>query len=775
MEDFSEKIKHIKLEDKAKLCVGRNYWQTSDIREIGLPSLFMADGPSGLRKQEAAGGGSGANQGMKASVCFPCGAAVASSWDKALLKSVGGSLGRKAAFENVDILLAPSMNIKRTPLCGRNFEYYSEDPYLCGELAAAFIEGVQEHQVAACPKHFALNNQETKRKAIDAVIGERELREIYLRGFELAVRKGKPWCIMSSYNRINGEFPAQNHHILKEILREEWGFDGVVISDWGAIDQIVPSLQESFSLQMPGDGGYSAAKITAAVRKGELKEEKLNEAAIRLLRLADRTGNHRKAEAITEEELHQKAYEAAAESMVLLKNRDNVLPLKKDDRLLVVGDMAVNPRYQVGGGSAAVSGWQVDRPLDCIRRLSPHTDYARGYTPDSYAGAADREDLLKEAMEKAAEADKVVVFAGLPNSYESEGYDRRKLDIPENQSRLIRRLSQCNKNIIIVLANGAPVSMPWLGQVKAVLESYLGGEAMGRAVAELLFGVKNPSGKLTETFPVRLEDTPAYLSFPGENNVAPYREGIFVGYRYYEKKKLKPLFPFGHGLSYTEFEYSDINLSASRLPEGDMLEISFQLKNTGDCFGKEVVQLYIGKKDSRVIRPAKELKAFEKIGLEPGEAKPVRFTLEKKDFAYYNGAVGAWITEPGSYQIFIGSSSRDILLKARVEVESADRVLLPITRNTAFGDIFDIPELNEIFMPFFDTLVANIPLEFNLGDKDGQLAKAMLRGMTFSSIASYEGEAAGDEIIGEIIAKLNERLDSLSGETRRNGRMRQDG
>jgi beta-glucosidase len=760
MHDNRKVLEQISLEDKAKLCVGKNYWQTYDIEKINLPSMFMSDGPSGLRKQEIKQSDKTENQESKSAVCFPSGAALASSWDKEVLHMVGSSLGKKAASEEVDILLAPSMNIKRTPLCGRNFEYYSEDPFLTGELAASFIEGVQEHKVAACPKHFAVNNQETKRKAINVIIGERELREIYLSGFERAIKKGNTWCIMSSYNKINGSFPAQNHHILQNILRDEWKFDGVVISDWGAIDHIVPSIAESFNLQMPGDGGYSATKIVQAVEYGQLNEAKLDEAVLRMIELSKRTVEQRIAEAVTDEELHEAAYLAAVESMVLLKNENQILPLKKEDKVLVIGLMAVNPRFQVGGGSAAVTSYQIDQPLEYIRRINPEADYAKGYSeePEAY-------DLLEEAVRKASMAEKIIVFAGLPVAYESEGYDRQKLDMPENQVHLIKRLSECNENIIVVLANGSPVSMPWLPKVKAVLECYLGGEAIGRAVADLLYGIKNPSGKLAETFPVRLEDTPAFLSFPGENNIAEYREGIFVGYRYYEKKKIKPLFPFGHGLSYTKFQYAELSFNRERVSLPGSLEVSVTVKNVGDHYGKEVVQLYIGKQDSKVIRPVKELKGFEKIGLQPGEADTVRFELNQRDFSYYNPAAGRWVAEAGNYEIMIGSSSEDIYRSIQIEVISKDRVLLPVTRNTAFGDVFDIPELNEIFMPFFDELVANIPLEFNLGDKDGQLAKAMLRGMTFSSISSYEGEALKDEVIETIINRLNEKLDILSMET----------
>ncbi len=757
MDTVNKKMQQINLEDKAKLCVGKNYWQTYEIEAIDLPSMYMSDGPSGLRKQDSKNNADEEKQSSKPTVCFPSGSTLACSWDRELLFKVGSSLGRKAASEDVDILLAPSMNIKRTPLCGRNFEYYTEDPYLNGELAAAFIEGVQTHKVAACPKHFAVNNQETKRKAINVIIGERELREIYLSGFERAIKKANPWCLMSSYNKINGDFPAQNHHILQEILREEWSYDGVVISDWGAIDQIVSSIAESFNIQMPGNNGYSAKMIVEAVKNMELPEEKLDEAVRRIMQLAEKTVKKREKVIVSDEELHQDAYEAAIESLVLLKNKDFILPLKKEDRILVVGAMAASPRYQVSGGSAAVQSYQVDQPLDSFYRFLSKVDFLEGYSDQKEL----EEEEFEQIAEKATKVDKVVIFAGLPASYESEGFDRQKLDIPDTQVRLIHKISQYNKNIIVVLANGSAVTMPWLSKAKAVLESYLGGEAIGRAVVDLLYGVKNPSGKLAETFPVTLEDTPAYLSFPGENNVAEYKEGIFIGYRYYEKKKIKPLFPFGHGLSYTKFKYTDIRVSKAEIQDSDTLEVSITVKNVGECFGKEVIQLYIGKTASTIMRPVKELKAFEKIGLDPQESKTVSFKLNKSDFSYYNTAVHDWIAETGQYEVFIGSSSSDIRKKAIVTLSSRDRVLLPITRNTAFGDVFDIPELSDLFLPFFNEVVANIPLEFNLGDKDGQLAKAMLRGMTFSSIASYVGEALRDEIIEYILKQLNSKLEKL--------------
>ena len=743
-------VKALNVEQKAALCVGSNFWMTRAIPEAGFPALFLCDGPHGLRKQDVAHSDHLGLNESAVSVCYPTGAAAACSWDTELLRFMGEMLGREAAQSGVDVLLGPAINIKRSPLCGRNFEYYSEDPYLAGELAAAFVQGVQRNGVAACPKHFAANNQETRRKAVDAVMDERTLREIYLAPFEAAVRQGGAWAVMSSYNKVNGAYPAQNPHLVKEILRGEWGFRGVLVTDWGAMDQIVPSLQAGLTLQMPGSDGSAAEKLVRAVRAGELEEAELDRAAGELAYLAGRTRRAQRPQA-DPETCHAAALRVALGSMVLLKNQGGLLPLKKGVRLAVVGQMAAEPRYQ-GAGSSHVNPYRLTSALEELKKEWPELTYAPGYEGESMSAAQ-----LEEARQAAAGAGATLLFVGLPASYEAETYDREALDLPPAHDRLVRELARATPNLAVVLCGGAAVRMPWRRAPRAILEAYLGGEAGGEAVAALVAGHANPSGKLAETFPRRLEHTPAYLNWPGEGDRAEYREGVFVGYRYYEKKKLRPAFPFGHGLSYTRFSYSGLALSARQLEEGGELTVRCTVQNTGTMAGAEVVQLYVENPPGPRARPLKELRGFQKLYLAPGEKACAEFRLGRRAFSYYEPELRDWYAPQGDYGILVGASSANIRLRGRVQCTAVRRVRRPVGRNTLLGDILARPELEQALLPTYKAIRPYLPFGLDRMDlAQDRMARSLLENMTLNSLAGYVGRALDDAVLQELIARLNE-------------------
>lgn len=683
-------ISQMTTEEKASLCSGLNMWQTKAVERVGIPSIVMTDGPHGLRKQ--ANPGDMSSKSVPAT-CFPSGAALASSWDRDLIQEVGRALGEECQTEDVQIILGPAVNIKRSPLCGRNFEYFSEDPFLASEMGAHHVMGVQEQGVGTSVKHFAANNQETLRNSINTMVDERTLHEIYLRAFEGPITKGDAWTVMCAYNLVNGEFCSENEYLLTEVLKERWGHSGFVMTDWGAINERVKGLQAGLELEMPYSGPDRDQMIVDAVKSGELDEAVLDQAVERLLNVIFRTYDARK-EGFTydRQEHHALARRTAAECMVLLKNADHLLPLDPKQSVAVIGAFATNPRYQ-GGGSSHISPTQMDVALDAIREAAQgEVGYAQGYQLKE--DVVD-EALIAEAVQLAAGKDAAIIFAGLPDSFESEGFDRTHLDMPTSHGELIRRVAEVQPNTIIVLSNGAPVVMPWLGSVKAVLEGYLAGQAGGGAVADILFGKVNPSGKLAETFPASLKQTPAYLNFPGGRNEVNYAEGLFVGYRYYEAKEEQPLFPFGYGLSYTSFAYENISLSKEVMKDSDTIEVLVTVRNTGDRAGKEIVQLYVQSLDSSVIRPVKELKGFEKVELQAGESKEIRFTLDKRSFAYFNTDIHDWFAETGSYDIVVGSSSADTPLRATIKVISTAIPFRQVTRNTKFYELLAIPETAE--------------------------------------------------------------------------------
>ncbi|MBP5331410.1 MAG: glycoside hydrolase family 3 C-terminal domain-containing protein [Lachnospiraceae bacterium] len=686
--EIKEIIKNLTLEEKSKLVGGADAWNTVAVERVGIPAVRVSDGPHGLRKtiDDASLGINGTVQ----AVCFPSGAGLASSFNRDMMEHLGGVLGRECKAENVNVILGPAINIKRSPLCGRNFEYMSEDPYLAGQMASAYVKGVQAEGVGVSLKHFAANNQEKRRMTVSAVIDERTLREIYLSAFEEVVRSAKPDTLMCSYNKINGVYSSENNWLLNEVLRNEWGFDGLVMSDWGAVNNRPMGVETGLDLEMPSSAGINAKKVEEAVIEGKLDEKYLDIAVEHVLKLVDKYTGF--AANVTEENIikyapraveeeardaaykpeeeskpakesfdrvedHKEARKIARECMVLLKN-EGALPLDKSKQILFVGEFAKKPRIQ-GGGSSHINCTRIISALEAASTRHTKVMYSKGFS--STEDVID-EKLAADAKEKAAVADAVVIFAGLPDSFESEGYDRKHMRLPQCQNRLIREIADVQPNTVVVLHNGSPVSMPWISNVNAVLEAYLGGEASGEAVVDILFGKVNPSGKLAETFPVSIKDTPSYNNFPGNRLTVEYREGLFVGYRYYDKVNAEVLFPFGHGLSYTTFFYSDIKVET----EGKNAKVKFKIKNSGKCAGAEVAQVYIGKIDSAVLRAPKELKGFEKVFLKPGEEKEVVCELNERAFSYYSVGAGKWVVEPGRYVICVGASSRDIRLKDEI-------------------------------------------------------------------------------------------------------------
>ena len=686
--DLKKIVSEMTLEEKAGMCSGLDFWHLKEVEHLGIPKVMVSDGPHGLRKQDEKGDHLGINDSIKA-VCFPPAVLSACSFDRGLMEEMGKAIGREAQANDVSVVLGPAVNIKRSPLCGRNFEYYSEDPYLAGEIAAALVKGVQSQHVGTSIKHFAANNQEYRRMSSSSEVDERTLREIYFPAFETAVKKAQPYTFMCSYNQINGTFASENKWLLTDVLRGEWGFKGYVMSDWGAVNDRVKGLEAGLELEMPASGGDNDAMIVKAVKDGALEEKILDQAVERILRIIFEYADHRKPQEFTMEKDHEGAQHIAEESMVLLKNENHILPLKTSEKAAFIGGFARNPRFQ-GGGSSHINCFKTTNVLDSVP-CDAQVVYAEGFPADRdfYDKA-----LADEAVKAAAEADKAVIFAGLPESFESEGYDRSHMRLPECQNRLITEILKVQPNTVIVLHNGSPVEMPWLGEIKGLLETYLGGQAGGAAAANILYGKINPSGKLAETMPLKLSDNPSYLNFGGGEKVE-YREGIFVGYRYYDTKEMDVAFPFGYGLSYTTFAYSNLKLSMENPTEKDTVMVSADVTNTGKSAGKEVVQLYIRDLTGSAIRPEKELKGFEKVFLEPGETKTVTMELNKRSFAWYNTKLHDWFAASGDYEILVGASSRDIRLTETLHLNSSQRLPMHVHMNTTLGDLLRNPETAE--------------------------------------------------------------------------------
>jgi beta-glucosidase len=752
LRDIKSLIARMTLEEKASMCSGADTWHTRGIERLGIPSVMVTDGPHGLRKQRASADHLGLFDSVPAT-CFPSAAGVASSWNRDLIRRMGEALGRECQAEEVAVLLGPGVNIKRSPLCGRNFEYFSEDPYLTSEMAAHHIHGVQSQGVGTSLKHFAANNQEHRRMTSDSIVDERSLREIYLASFEGAVKKAQPWTVMCAYNKVNGEFASENKELLTDILKDEWGHEGFVVSDWGAVNDRVKGLAAGLELEMPTSHGEGERLIVEAVRSGELAEVTLDEAVERLLTIVFRAVDGSRPDTIVDpEEHHQLAREIARESMVLLKNEDDILPLAKAGRIAVIGAMAKEPRFQGSGSSQIRPSRLEDISEELTKSAGDKAEfrYAMGYElsveePD--------EELIAEAIRIAIESDVAVIFAGLPSRYESEGFDRKHLRMPANQVALIEAIGKAQPNLVVVLSNGAPVEMPWLGSAKGVLEAYLGGQALGGAIADLLFGDANPSGRLAETFPVRLSDNPSYLFFPGEGDKVDYREGIFVGYRYYDKKNIEPLFPFGHGLSYTTFKHSELTLDKKKLQDTDTLRVTVKVTNTGSRAGMEVVQLYVGDKESSVIRPDKELKGFVKISLEPGESKFAVFELDQRSFAYYSEEAREWIVETGEFELLIGRSSQEIVLSEQITVESTTVIRRVFHRNSTLSEISQTASGEK----FVNQLIANLPFSSGLADEHKAMLRAFMEHMPLRGLISFSGGKFTEAGLTAILLQLNDQ------------------
>lgn len=741
------------LEEKTAMCSGADFWHLQGNERLGIPSIMATDGPHGIRKQEGAGDHLGIGK-SEVAICFPTAAALASSFDRNLLKQLGTTLGEECQAEDIGILLGPGVNIKRSPLCGRNFEYFSEDPYLSGELAASYIVGLQDEGIACSIKHFAANNQETERLAGDSIVDERTFNEIYLSSFEKSIKEAKAKTVMCAYNRINGTFAAENKELLTEILRERWGFEGLVVTDWGAGKDHAKGLVAGLDLRMPGGNEQDQNIIMKAVENGTLNEAMLDRAVERILKVIEFTIKNKKENVTFDYGVdHEKARVFAEECAVLLKNENKILPLSKADRIAFIGEFAEKPRYQ-GSGSSFINSYRVDSALESGRRVANIT-YARGY--ESTTENID-ETLIEEAISVAREAKVAVIFAGLPNAYESEGFDRKHMDMPRNQNLLIQKVCEVQKNTVVVLHNGSVVAMPWANDAKGILEMYLGGEAVGGAVVRLLFGDVVPSGKLAETFPYQLADNPSHLNYPGYQGQVEYHEGVFVGYRYYDSKKMEVRYPFGHGLSYTTFEYSHIELDKTMITDEENVTIKVKVKNTGTMPAKEIVQLYISPIELEIPRPVKELKGFDKIYLEPKECKTVTFTLGKRAFSYYDVCIHDWKVESGEYEIQIGASSRDIRVSKKIKVVSTVEVPQVFTKYSTIGQVLKSAKGKEILGPIMhgierENADKKEEMQAGMGEGNDEMQSEMAMQMPLFSLITFG--VFDCETLDEIIEKLN--------------------
>ncbi len=661
---YKELIQKMTLEEKASLCVGKDLWHTNEIPRLYVPTIMMADGPNGLRIETTNRRRNDLEiPTSEIAVCFPTEATLANSWNKNLIYKVGKAIGKEALCKGISILLGPGVNIKRSPLCGRNFEYFSEDPYLAGTLGISYVNGVQENGVATCVKHFAANNQECNRRLIDVVIDERTLREIYLKAFEMIVKEAKPYSIMSAYDRIDGIYCSDNKKLINDILYSEWNFEGIVITDWSAEDNRVEGIKAGTAIEMPGNRAGIKEQIVEAVKNGDLEEERLDEIVDKILNITFKLADNKRNGKYSEIEDHNLALEAAEDSVVLLKNEDNILPIK-NKKIAIIGDFAINPRYQ-GAGSAKVNPYKLENAYNYFKELGYEFDFAKGYERSI---SNNNDELLQEAVEVCKNNEVVLIFAGLTEIEEAEGLDRNSLDISKSQNKLIEEICKVNNNVVVVLSNGAPITMPWKDKVKGIITGYLGGETGAKAIVNCIVGKVNPSGKLAETYPIKLEDTPCYNNFPGTDVIVEYKEAIYVGYRYYDKIEKDVLFPFGYGLSYTNFMYSNLKINQNNTD----IEVSFKIKNIGNVKGKEIAQVYISKENSNIYRAKKELKGFEKIELESGEEKEIVVHLNKDLFNYYDVKSKKWSIESGKYKILVGKSSKDIVLESEIDIESND-------------------------------------------------------------------------------------------------------
>lgn len=693
---IADLIANMTLAEKAALCTGASPWRTVAVERLGLESIVVSDGPHGLRRSVDLD--SLITESLPAT-CFPVASALSASWDVELLYEMGEALAEESIALGVDVILGPGMNIKRSPLCGRNFEYFSEDPVLAGEMASALVNGIQSNGVGTSVKHFAVNNQETRRFTVNAVVDERTLHEIYLAGFEIAVKKSQPWTMMCAYNSVNGDFCAENHTLLTEILRDQWGYEGFVMSDWGAVHERVAAVKAGLELEMPGPSPHRTQAVIDAVNNGELDVTILNQAVERLLTIILRAQETPKGQTTLDIDGHHAlARRIASECIVLLKNDKGVLPLKPDLHVAVIGQAAQTPVFQ-GGGSSHINTTKVDAPLDLLRERA-EVQYVVGDP-----GMARDQAAIDEAVAVVKGADVAVLFIALPASIESEGYDRPHMQLTEQQVSLIKSVAATNKQTVVVLNNGSALDMrAWIDDVDAVIEAWLPGQAGAGAIVDILYGDVNPSGKVGETFPLKLEDTPAYLSFPGEYNEVRYGEGVFVGYRGYDAMGRDVLFPFGFGLSYTTFAYSNLRVSKSSFGVDDTLEVSVDVTNTGNVAGKEIVQVYVHDAESKLPRPEKELKAFAKVALNAGETRTATLQLSPRAFQYYNPRYHGWIAEAGDFEIRVGRSSADICLTQTVTLSEGTFLPSVLDEQSTVGEWMDDARGRAMVQPLMDMM-----------------------------------------------------------------------
>jgi beta-glucosidase len=731
------------LEQKASLASGADLWTTKAVP--GVPSIMMTDGPHGVRKEQGGSDHLGLSNSVPAT-CFPPAVALASSWDIELIENVGVALGEESIAEQVGVLLGPGINIKRSPLGGRNFEYFSEDPIVSGILGSALVRGIQSQGVGASLKHFAANNQETDRMRVSSDVDERPLREIYLRGFQRVVTTAQPWTVMCSYNRVNGIHASEDPWLLTSVLRDEWGFEGLVVSDWGAVVDRVKGIAAGLDLEMPSSNGLRDAQIVEAVKAGTLDEKIVDRAAARAIDLVRKTQAAASDTATYDADAHHAlAREVAGRSIVLLKNDGSLLPLATTGSIAVIGEFARTPRYQ-GGGSSHVNPTRLDVPLDEIRALAGDAavSFAPGFVLDE---TTDSTGLVDEAAAAASAAQKVVLFLGLTAPQESEGFDRKNLDLPANQLAVLDAVLTANRNVVVVLSHGGVVDLTPLVRVPAIVEGWLLGQAGGGAIADVLFGDVNPSGHLAETIPLRLEDTPAFLNFPGENGHVRYGEGLFVGYRYYDAKKMSVAYPFGHGLSYTTFDYSALHVTS----DDGGLHLRVTITNSGDRAGREVVQVYTSLPESSVVRAPRELKAFANIHLDAGESRDVALDVRREDLAYYETRTSGWVVEGGDYTVEVGASSRDIRAHGRVAV-NGDAVVIPLSMNSTLGELMADPVAAPMVMQGLAQLVGG-------GDDAGLNPDPemlmMMSSFPIGRFASFAGPDFDPAQIEQLLAAVN--------------------
>ena len=743
--NFIDRVSELTLEEKASLCLGSDFWHTAAVERLGIPAIMVSDGPHGLRAQLGEADHVGL-MGSAPATCFPTASALGSSWNPELFGTVGEALALEANKLGVSVVLGPGINMKRSPLCGRNFEYVSEDPWLAGELATAMVQGTQHHGIGTSLKHYAANNQEDDRLRVSAEVDERTLREIYLPAFERVVKSAQPWTIMCAYNKINGSYASEHHWLLTEVLREEWGFEGLVVSDWGAAHDRVAALRAGLDLEMPPDLGVSDAAVVAAIRDGSLDESILDETARRVLHLVDRSQPALADDVSVDfDEHHALARRAAQESAVLLKNAGHLLPLQPEmgSMVAVIGEFARTPRYQ-GAGSSQVNPTRVDVALDELQSAlagRAEVRFAAGFG----VGTTDNdEQLLREAVDLAREADHVVVFLGLPAEEESEGFDRTHLDLPANQLVMLYALAEVHDRLIVILANGGVVRISsWEDRVSAILECWLSGQAAGGAAVDLLLGVANPSGKLAETIPVRLQDNPSHLNFPGEEGVVRYGERIFIGYRAYDRLIQQVNYPFGFGLSYTSFHIDDVGVSAAgSVAAGDLqVTVSASVTNTGQRAGAEVVQVYVGDVEASVSRPLRELKGFAKVFLEPGETQQVSCQLDERAFAFWSARFQRWVVEPGEFMIAVGNSSRHLVATETISID-APRLSLPLGPGSTLHEWLADEHGRELLTKRGIRLL-----------QDPELIK-VIGTMPMATLAAFEGMALSHDELDELIAEL---------------------